>query len=445
MKIFNSYTNQLEEFIPHHPAKVCMYVCGMTVYDYIHIGNARPIVFFDVVHRFLESKGYAVKFVSNFTDVDDKIINKAKKEGRTELEVANQFIQAFLIDIDRLGCRTDYLKPRVTEYMPQIIAFIQALVDKGFAYVVDGDVFFRVSKIAEYGHLSNRKLDDLIAGARVDINEKKESPLDFVLWKRTTEGIHWNAPFSVGRPGWHTECVTMIDSIFGEEIDIHGGGADLMFPHHENEIAQSIACHDHRLATYWMHNGWMNINGEKMSKSMGNAVFVKDLPVEAKAFKLFLLSTQYRSPINYTRESLEVYAKEWARLVKTVSTLYHTLDYQHEIHRDIKVEDAEIVSALQAFDEAMENDFNTANALTALYAVLKTANNLLRQKKDFNRMNQALSALEVMLGIFGLEVHQSPLTAEERALIDRWEAARQAKDFTLADALRAELSAKDLY
>jgi len=307
-----------------------------------------------------------------------------------------------------------------------------------------GDVFFRVNKIDEYGRLSNRKLDELISGSRVDINEKKESPLDFVLWKRTVEGIHWESPFSVGRPGWHTECVTMIDDLFGEEIDIHGGGTDLIFPHHENEIAQSLACNHHRLATYWMHNGRLNLEGEKMSKSLGNVIFVKDLNVDALAYRMFLLATHYRSPINFSMESLEVYLKDWQRLVKSVQALYRVLDLHNAVDANAIITDQEIAGTLQAFDVAMENDFNTPNALTALNQLWKIANTLTRQKTDFIRMNQALKAMDYMLEILGLGIEKSPLLPEERDLIARWEAARKAKDFKLADTLRAQLVQQDL-
>jgi cysteinyl-tRNA synthetase len=444
VKIFNSYTNSLETFVPHKANFVSMYVCGPTVYNYIHIGNARPIVFFDVVRRYFQAKGNEVKFVSNFTDVDDKIIQKAKEEGVSETELANRYIKAFLNDLENLGCLTDYRMPRVTETMPKIIDFIQKLVDKDYAYIVDGDVFFRVGKIADYGRLSNRKLEDLIAGARIEVNEKKESPLDFVLWKKTTEGLNWKAPFSTGRPGWHTECVTMIDDIFGEEIDIHGGGTDLMFPHHENEIAQSIACNNHALARYWMHNGWMNLNGEKMSKSLGNVIFVKDLTVDLRAFRMFLLSTHYRAPINFSMEGLEVFSKEWQRLEKSVGSLFQTLDFANQLHEDAVIENPEILSCLQAFDEAMETDFNTANAITALNALLKVVNNVTRSKTDFNLMNQALTGISRMLDILGLPVKKTRLSPENRDLFNRWEAARKAKDFSLADQLRRQLSEQGL-
>jgi cysteinyl-tRNA synthetase len=421
-----------------------MYVCGPTVYNYIHIGNARPVVFFDVVRRYFEAIGFTVKFVSNFTDVDDKIIQKAISEGVSELDVSNRFIAAFLADVEKLGSKTDYIKPRVTEYMPQIIAYIQEMVNKGFAYIVDGDVFFSVDKIPEYGKLSNRKLDDLLSGSRIEVNDKKKNPLDFVLWKRTVEGVHWNSPFSVGRPGWHTECVTMIDDIFSEEIDIHGGGIDIMFPHHENEIAQSLACKGHRCANIWMHNGRLNLEGEKMSKSEGNVVWVKDLSVDPMAFRMFLLSTHYRAPIAYSQDSLDSYVNEWQRLKKSVIGIFVTLDYNSVYHINCEITDPDITAIISAFTESMENDFNTANALTAVNQALKIINNLMRQKTDYERMNQILKAMNYMLMILGLSIDQVPLTANDKDLLARWEAARKAKDFQLADVLRNELAHKNL-
>ncbi|MDD3842455.1 MAG: cysteine--tRNA ligase [Candidatus Izemoplasmatales bacterium] len=444
MKIFNSYTNSLETFVPYHEGQVSMYVCGPTVYNYIHIGNARPVVFFDVVRRYFEAIGFTVKFVSNFTDVDDKIIQKAISEGVSELDVSNRFIAAFLADVEKLGSKTDYIKPRVTEYMPQIIAYIQEMVNKGFAYIVDGDVFFSVDKIPEYGKLSNRKLDDLLSGSRIEVNDKKKNPLDFVLWKRTVEGVHWNSPFSVGRPGWHTECVTMIDDIFSEEIDIHGGGIDIMFPHHENEIAQSLACKGHRCANIWMHNGRLNLEGEKMSKSEGNVVWVKDLSVDPMAFRMFLLSTHYRAPIAYSQDSLDSYVNEWQRLKKSVIGIFVTLDYNSVYHINCEITDPDITAIISAFTESMENDFNTANALTAVNQALKIINNLMRQKTDYERMNQILKAMNYMLMILGLSIDQVPLTANDKDLLARWEAARKAKDFQLADVLRNELAHKNL-
>jgi len=444
VKLFNSYTNALETFEPHHPGIVSMYVCGPTVYNYIHIGNARPVVFFDVVRRYFQAKGNMVRFVSNFTDVDDKIIAKAREQGKDEAAVSQFYIDAFLRDVKALGSSVDYLQPRVTRYMDKIVAYIAELVDAGYAYQVDGDVYFRVSRFEEYGRLSNRKLEDLIAGARVEVNEKKESPLDFTLWKKTDEGIRWNSPFSVGRPGWHTECVAMIDDIFGEEIDIHGGGMDLMFPHHENEIAQACAHDHHRVARYWMHNGRLDIGGEKMSKSLGNDIKVKDLTGDLLGYRMFLLATHYRAPLSFSIENLENYQKDWARSKKSVQTLFRTLDRADALVPGAAVDDPEIAKTVTQFDEAMDSDFNTPNALTAFNALLKTINNLLRRAVDAKTMNQALEAAKYMLGILGLDPDLRILSAADRKLFTAWEDARKAKDFAAADGYRAELVRRDL-
>ncbi|MDP3130782.1 MAG: cysteine--tRNA ligase [Bacillota bacterium] len=444
MKIFNSYTNALETFVSRHPGVVSMYVCGPTVYNYIHIGNARPVVIFDTVRRYFTAKGNRVQFVSNFTDVDDKIIAKAKEQGKDEATVSQFYIDAFLHDVEALGSSVDYIQPRVTRYVDKIIDYIADLVKAGDAYEIDGDVYFRVSKSADYGRLSNRKLDDLISGARVEVNEKKESPLDFTLWKKTAEGLRWDSPFSVGRPGWHTECVAMIDDIFGEEIDIHGGGMDLMFPHHENEIAQACAHDHHRVARFWMHNGRLDIGGEKMSKSLGNDIKVKDLEGDLRGFRLYLLATHYRAPLSFSLENLESYQKDWSRDEKTVQTLFRTLDRNRTLTVHAVLSDPEIAATLTHFDEAMENDFNTPNALTAFNALLKIINNLLRRPSEPTVMNQALEAARYMLGILGLEPVLKPLDDEDRALFVSWEDARKTKDFAAADRFRAELVRRDL-
>jgi len=444
MKIYNSYTNQLETFVPHRPGVVSMYVCGPTVYSYIHIGNARPVVFFDTVRRYFEWIGYQVKFASNFTDVDDKIIEKAIATAQDELTVANYYIDAFLQDVSRLGSKTDYIQPRVTEYMTQIVDYIQELIALGYAYQVEGDVYFRVEKIAEYGRLSGRKIDDLISGSRVEINPLKESPLDFTLWKKTSEGIAWDTPLSKGRPGWHTECVAMIDHIFGEEIDIHGGGTDLLFPHHENEIAQSLACHSHPVSRYWMHNGRLNLEGEKMSKSLGNTVLVKDLANDLRPFRMFLLSTHYRAPINYSTDALSQYEKEWQRIEKTIQTLYRNLDLNDAFSLDVAIEDARLIALEQEFKAAMDQDFNTPNAFTVINQMIKLINQMLREKSDFYLYNQALELLKKMLDVLGLEPKLQRLTESDKTLYKDWENARKAKNFALADELRQALVRREI-
>ncbi len=444
MKIYNTYSSSLEEFVPIHKNQVSMYVCGPTVYNYIHIGNARPVVVFDTFRRYFESLGYAVKFASNFTDVDDKIIHKAIEEHKTELEVSSFFINAFLTDLKSLGCKTDYIQPRVTEYMEGIISYIDNLVKTGFAYVVDGDVYFRVSKIDEYGKLSNRKLDDLISGSRVEINLKKESPLDFTLWKSTEEGISWDSTYSKGRPGWHTECCVMIDHLFHEEIDIHGGGSDLVFPHHENEIAQSLATHKHPLAHYWMHNGRLSMDTDsKMSKSAGNVIWVKDLPGNPLSFRLYLLATHYRSPLNFSYEHLETYEKELEKMNNTVYALNRKLDLSDSLE-NLEISNEELLGLKSRFDDAMNLDFNTPNAITELQALIKQINLFLRQKTDNSVLKQSLELANYMMGILGIELKYTPLTREDKNLFHLWEKARVDKDYQKADEYRYLLQEKGI-
>jgi len=443
MKIFNTYSNQLEEFVPLKAGEVSMYICGPTVYNYIHIGNARPIIVFDVVRRYFEHMGYKVRFASNFTDVDDKIIDKALATGEPETKISSFFIDQYLKDVENLGSKTDYLKPRVTEYMQDIIAYIQELVAQGFAYEVHGDVYFRVWRIPEYGTLSNRKLDDLISGARVEVNPDKENPLDFALWKKTTEGLNWDSPFSKGRPGWHTECAVMIDGIFGGEIDIHGGGSDLIFPHHENEIAQAEACHHHHIARYWMHNGRLNLEGEKMSKSLGNVILVKDLGENTMPFRMLMLSTHYRAPLNFSDQNLQMYETEWSKVVNAMQALARKIE---------TAPDSEISPATKGeadrfraeFDQVMAMDFNTPNAITSLQGLLKVANLEMRQKNNTAILKSIEIALAYMLDILGLDARVRHLSSEDKALFRQWETLRKNKEFAAADSIRAELQERNL-
>jgi len=443
MKLTNTYTGNLEEFVPLKKDEVSIYVCGPTVYNYIHIGNARPVVFFDTLRRYFEAKGYRVLFASNFTDVDDRIIARAKEMGLPESRVSEQYIEAFLKDIESLNCLMDYYKPKVTESIKLIIDYIGQLVEKGYAYVVEGDVFFRVAKIADYGHLSNRRLDDLIQGARVEINPLKESPLDFTLWKKTDEGINWDSPFSKGRPGWHTECVVMIDDIFGGMIDIHGGGSDLIFPHHENEIAQSIACHNHQIANYWLHNGRLQFEGEKMSKSLGNVVLVKDFPYHKMALRLFLLSTHYRSPINYSEQNMKMFAEEWDKINSTINSLYRKIDLSDDKDAP-RTNHQEVDQSLKAFAEAMENDINTPNAITELQGLIKIANIEIRKGKDIPKLKAIVEGILFMLNILGLKPDLIRLSEGDIVLIRQWEKLRHEKQYAEADQIRAVLQEKGL-
>jgi len=443
MKIFNSYTNKLEEFVPIEKNKVSIYVCGPTVYGYIHIGNARPVIFFDTVRRYFEHLDYEVKFASNFTDVDDKIITKAIELEQTEKEITDEFIAAFLNDVEKVQSKTDYIKPRVTEYMDKIINYIQELIDKGFAYQSDGDVYFRVSKVKDYGILSNRNIDDLISGSRVEVNTKKENPLDFTLWKATKVGIKFDAPFGKGRPGWHTECVAMIDSVFGDKIDIHGGGSGLLFPHHENEIAQSKALHNHSLANYWMHNGLLNIGDAKMSKSEGKTVLVKDLTVDANAFRLFTLSTHYRAPINYTDEVLNSYVKEWDKISRLYNSIYLKLDLEDNLYVNAII-DPDLLVIYKEFLTAMNTDFNTPNAITAMQNLVKLGNQMFRDKTKPQVLLSVIKMFDNFFEVFGLKIDSKPLAREDKEVYLLWEKARKEKDFTSADKYRNILQEKGI-
>ncbi len=443
MKIHNTLTNRLEPFQPRHKDTVNMYVCGPTVYNYIQIGNARPVIFFDVVRRYFEFIGYTVNFVSNFTDIDDKIITKALEEQEDEMVIAEKFIAAFYEDVERVGSTTKYLAPRVTEYMSAIIDYIDQLVKQGYAYVVDGDVYFRVAKIDQYGALSGRKIADLETGARVEVNPKKENPLDFTLWKQTPQGKTFPSPWGEGRPGWHTECVAMINDIFGGPIDIHGGGADLMFPHHENEIAQHRAIHGHAIATYWMHNGHLTVDNEKMSKSADNYIFVKDLGGDYMGFRLFTLSTHYRSPLNYTDEALEVYVNEWQKLKRTYTQAFYQLDLAEMLDESATF-NAELNRIRTRFMNAMEDDFNTANAITELQQLGKYTNHKTRESNALQQLLGAVRLFDQFFEILGLDPSVKRMTKATRNIYMEWADARKNKNFDKADRLRETLQEKGI-
>ncbi len=385
MKVFNTLTNKKEEFVPIKQGEVSIYVCGPTVYDHAHIGNARPLIVFDILRRTFEYLGYKVTFVSNFTDVDDKIIKAAKEEGITEKELTDKYIKAYNDIRSGLNLLFPTYSPRVTETMQPIIDFIQSLVDQGFAYEVDGDVYFRVTKINEYGMLSGIKVEDLIAGAseRVDENDKKESSTDFALWKKTDEGIQFESPWSKGRPGWHTECVVMINDIFDDgRIDIHGGGQDLKFPHHENEIAQSMACHHHPIANVWMHNQMINIDNQKMSKSLGNVLWAKDLieTLGCNVFKWLMLSTHYRNPLNFTEEVLTSVKKEVEKVENVLKQTSLYLQVQHYQQEEYSKE------TVDTMVEALSDDLNTSLALTQILNQVKVLNQSMRVKDKDNQV-----------------------------------------------------------
>ena len=444
MKIFNSMNQKVEEFKPLHPNEVHMYVCGPTVYNYPHIGNARPIVVFDTLRRTFQAIGYNVKMVSNYTDVDDKIIKVAKECGVSEAEITEKFIDAYNHDRLSLHAAMPDAAPRVTETMDAIIAFIKLLVDKGHAYEMEGDVYFRVNSVESYGKLSNQQIEDLLVGARIDENSKKENPLDFTLWKKTEEGIKWDSPWSVGRPGWHTECVVMINQEFGGEhtIDIHGGGMDLKFPHHENEIAQSRAAYDSPIANYWIHNGMVNIDGEKMSKSLGNVIWAKDMiaKIGGNVLRWVMLSAHYRAPLNINEEAIETAKKELNRVATAMKQAYVKLGLA-----DVMMDETYDEKQLAPFLEAMQDDLNTPNAFAAVFETVKVLNQALRQREsDLQAVKALVRTLEKMMDVLGIELARLTMSEEDKQLHRQWKAAVKEKDFDTADQYRAKLIEKGI-
>lgn len=440
VKIYNSLTNQIETFIPIKEMEVSMYICGPTVYNHIHIGNARPVIFFDTVGRFFKVLGYNVRMVSNFTDIDDKIIQAAINENTTEEIIAKKYIDAFLNVTRALNCEDLEANPKVTEYINEIIKFIQLLLDLGYAYQADGDIYFRVRKIKEYGLLSNQNIDELESGARVCNLTQKEDASDFTLWKKTDSGIKWESPFGTGRPGWHTECIVMIDEIFHGKIDIHGGGNDLKFPHHENEIAQSIAAYDHSLANYWIHNARIDLSGEKMSKSLGNVIWAKDIlrEYEGNVFRLMVLNNHYRQIITFKEELLERSKLEFEKVERAWYSLNRKLELSNFVLTN------EFLPILDDFFEEMANDFNTPNAITLLFQLIKDINIALRGEKTLTELGKMLNTFKMMLYVLGIELPFTPLTIEEKALVEAWHVARTDRDFVTADCLRNEINERGI-
>jgi len=446
MRLFNTLTNKKEEFKPIEEGKVSIYICGPTVYNHAHIGNTRPMIVFDVLRRTFEYLGNDVTFVSNYTDVDDKIIKAAKAEGITEKELTDKYIKAYEDVRAGLNIEDPTYKPRVTETMPEIIDFIQALIDKGYAYEVDGDVYFRVTKVKEYGMLSGIKVEDLIAGASdrtlsVD-DKKKESTTDFALWKKTDEGIQFDTPWSKGRPGWHTECVVMINKLFKDgKIDIHGGGQDLKFPHHENEIAQSMAYNGHPIANYWMHNQMINIDGEKMSKSLGNVLWAKDLIVEfgCNVFKWLMLSTHYRNPLNLTVDVIAGVRKEVSKVENATKNASLYLQVNHVPAHDYKKE------TVDAMVNPLEDDLNTSLALTQILDQVKVLNQVMRvREKDNDVIATEYATLVKMGDVLGFLFEGTKLSEEDIALYEEWNAYKKEKNFDEADRVRKELTERGI-
>ena len=449
MQVYNTLTNRKEEFVPIEPGKVRMYVCGPTVYNFFHIGNARPFVVFDTLRRYFKYRGYEVKFVQNFTDVDDKIINRAKEEGISAPEVSEKYIKEYFNDAEALGVMKADVHPKVSEHIPEIIEFVQTLIDKGYAYEADGDVYYSTRKFPEYGKLSGQNIDDLESGARIAIGEVKEDPLDFALWKARKEEseIAWESPWGMGRPGWHIECSTMAKKHLGETIDIHGGGQDLTFPHHENEIAQSEACNGVPFAHYWMHNGYINVDGKKMSKSLNNFFTVRDIREQysGDVIRFFLLSGHYRSPINFSDALMEQSKQGYERIATAIETLeFLKTNGSDEAMADEAAKIASLDQYRDKFIEAMDDDLNTADGIAAIFELVSEINLDVKDGASKSFAEEALKRIKELtdvLGIFGGEDEEEGLGDDIQALIDERQAARKEKNWARADEIRDQLAA----
>ncbi len=453
MKIYNTLTRRKEEFVPIDENEIKIYVCGPTVYNFFHIGNARPFVVFDTLRRYLEYRGKAVKFVQNFTDVDDKIINKAREEGVKAGEISEKYIEEYYKDAKALNVEKASVHPKVTENMEEIIAFVQGLIDKGYAYAVDGDVYYSTRKFKEYGKLSKQNIEDLESGARIEVGEKKQDPLDFALWKaqKTEEELAWKSPWGMGRPGWHIECSVMSTKYLGETIDIHAGGQDLTFPHHENEIAQTEAQTGKPFANYWMHNGYITIDNEKMSKSKGNFFTVRDIlnDYNGEVMRFFLLSGHYRSPINFSRELMDQAKNALSRMQNAKNNLKHLVENSVG---GITEEESKSYEALllyrEKFISAMEDDLNTADAISAVFELIKDINTAAKDSITKEFAEKCLSLLDELTGVLGLlrdkAEDESRIDDEIQKLVEERQAARKAKNFARADEIRDILKARGI-
>jgi len=456
LKIYNTLTRKKEEFIPLKSGEVGMYVCGPTVYNYIHIGNARPFIIFEVVRRFLKFKGYKVKYIQNLTDIDDKMINKAKELKITVSELAEKFIQEYFIDADSLNIERADVHPRATEHIREIIDLIKGLLEKGYAYEIDGDIFFDVSRFKDYGKLSGQNIEEVKSGARVEVNERKKNAIDFALWKRAKEGEpSWESPWGKGRPGWHIECSAMSMKYLGKSFDIHTGGSDLIFPHHENEIAQSEAYTNQQFVKYWMHNGYLCLNNQKMSKSLGNIMKVRDISQKYKGeiIRYFILSAHYRSPFNFSEEQLQQAKSSLQRLNNTIYNVKHLL-IQDKFRKLIDKDDELILEKRrenkQKFIEAMDDDFNTPVALSRLFSFTKEVNIYLsspEQKnkevlEEINKFYQELAGK--ILGILKDFDQEENFEQEIKKIIEEREKARKEKNWVESDRIRDKLQEKGI-
>ena len=455
MKLYNTLTRRKEEFVPLEEGKVKMYVCGPTVYNLIHIGNARPMIIFDTVRRYFEYRGYQVEYVSNFTDVDDKIIKKALEEGVSAQEISERYIAECKKDMAGMNVKPATVHPQATQEIDGMISMIQTLMDKGYAYAADdGTVYFRVKKFKEYGKLAHKNLDDLQSGFRalqVSGEDQKEDPLDFVLWKPKKEGEpYWESPWCKGRPGWHIECSVMSKKYLGEEIDIHAGGEDLIFPHHENEIAQSECCNDKIFARYWMHNAFLNIDNRKMSKSLGNFRTVREISqqYDLQVLRFFMLNAHYRSPLNFSADLMEASKNALERIVEAAGKLADQKG--HAAVREASQEEKELIkeseSFVTKFEDAMDDDFNTADALAAVFELVKFSNTNVTGESSAEFAGQLFTTMKDLCEVLGLNVEKKDeiLDKEIEDLIQERQEARKSKNFARADEIRDELLAKGI-
>jgi cysteinyl-tRNA synthetase len=450
MKLYNSLTRKKEEFIPMEEKKVKMYVCGPTVYNFFHIGNARPFMMFDVLRRFLEYRGYEVTYVQNFTDVDDKIIKKANEENVDSTVISEKYIEEYFKDADALGIKRATVHPKVTETIPEIIEFVEKLIEMGKAYVVGGDVYYDTAKFHGYGKLSGQKIEELDLGSRIDVNTEKKNPIDFVLWKGKKEGEPaWDSPWGEGRPGWHIECSVMSMKYLGETIDIHAGGKDLIFPHHENEIAQTEAYTGKKFANYWLHNGYINIDNQKMSKSLNNFFTVRDIlgEYEAEIVRFFMLSAHYRSPVNFSKDLIEAASNALERLYNAKENM----EYLIENNKLVDMVDGEsfIVDELnkhtEKFIAAMEDDINTADAIAAIFELVRMINTEITENSSVSIIKKALEVFEELTSVLGVVVKEKgSIDDEVEALIAQRQEARKNKDFALSDKIRDDLKARGI-
>ena len=451
MRIYNSLTREKEEFVPIVPGEVKMYVCGPTVYNYFHIGNGRTFIIFDTIRRYLEYRGYKVTFIQNFTDIDDKMINKANAEGITVKELGDKFINEYYQDADGLQIKRATVNPRATEYIEEVVKFVQELVDKGFAYEVDGDVYFSTKKFEEYGKLCGQNLEDLQSGARISIDERKKDPMDFAVWKSQKPGEPaWESPWGLGRPGWHIECSCMAKKLLGDTIDIHGGGMDLKFPHHENEIAQSEAVTGKKFANYWMHAAFVNVDNKKMSKSENNFVTAREALTKysSDVIRFLMLSGHYRTQINFSTELLDSAKSSVERLYNCINNLENLINEVNRKEADDSEKDylKSLDKYREKFIEKMDDDFNTADGISVLFDLVKDINNNVSINSSVELCEGALRLIRELGSPLGIlqKTEEKSLEAEIQELIDKRQEARKNGDFALADKIRDDLKARNI-